>query len=374
MKSRRPASRRRRHLRQQGMALRARHHDRPEPPARDVPGDRAEVLEGELHVAGDQVGRRRGAAGIGHMRRLRLRQLLEEFHGELVGGADAARRVGRARVALQPGDEPVEVARRHPLRVHHQHVRRGDRERHRREVAHRVVAEIGPERGVDGVDADGADHQRVPIRRRAGEQPRRHLAIRAGPVLGDHRLADRLLHPRGDGAGHDVGRPAGDERDEHHHRPRRPAIGGRAPLCANGRSAAGRRGQGGGAGEEELATFHAVFLGCSLGHGMMPAASARRLIILALPVLLLPRRLADGLSLGFQRTEPPGQRFADRGPGGLLLLPRLLVLPRHAAADAPARCLVVAADVDAGTTQGRSIRGAIGRGCGVRRPPDCEAP
>jgi hypothetical protein len=82
---------------------------------------------------------------------------------------------------------------RRKLKLGDEHVGRGDRETDRREVAHRVVAQILIERRIDGEHADRADQQRVAVRVRPGDEFRGDGAVRAGPVFHDRRLAEVFL-------------------------------------------------------------------------------------------------------------------------------------------------------------------------------------
>jgi hypothetical protein len=51
--------------------------------------------------------------------------------------------------------------------------------------------------------------QRVAVARGLGDDLARHHAVGAGAVVGDHRLAPRLLHVLADRAGQQIGRAAG---------------------------------------------------------------------------------------------------------------------------------------------------------------------
>ena len=99
------------------------------------------------------------------------------------------------------------------VRARHRDQRQQRDQADRREVAQRVVACLRQEDGTDAV-RERADHQRVAVRRLAGDGFGRDQRVRARPVLDDDRLAERRRHVLRDDARDDVGGAAGGETDD----------------------------------------------------------------------------------------------------------------------------------------------------------------
>ena len=76
--------------------------------------------------------------------------------------------------------------------MHDQHVVDVDRAHDRREVLHRVVRHLRVDADVDRERRDVAEQQRVAVGRRLGDGVGADHAARAGAVVDDDRLAERL--------------------------------------------------------------------------------------------------------------------------------------------------------------------------------------
>jgi hypothetical protein len=91
----------------------------------------------------------------------------------------------------------------------------------RREIAQRVERHAAVEMWIDRDLAVRKQPYRVAVGRRLGDQLGGDVAVRARPVLDDHRLAERLRQLLRQHARRDVGRAAGRDRNDEADRARR---------------------------------------------------------------------------------------------------------------------------------------------------------
>ncbi len=190
----------RRHLGKLRRALDGGNAERARAARADVGDLLGQVGDHELHLPGDEIGRRRRAALVGHVHDLHAGHRLEELHAQVRGGADAGGAVGElAGIRFRIGDELGDGGRRH-RRVDRHHVRRHADQADVGDVLQRVVAEILVERGPDAVRADVAEHEAVAVGRGLRGRGGGNRAAGAGLVL--HR--DRLPHDFGELDGGDA--------------------------------------------------------------------------------------------------------------------------------------------------------------------------
>ena len=153
----------------------------------------------------------RRAAAIGHERIARPGHLLEKQTDDV---ADAARPKGAlgslTGVGLKPGDEFLEVVRRHVLAGDDQH-RIGRHQRDRREVRQHVVRQR-IDRAIEDMCRYAADAQRVAVGGGAGDAADPDAAGGTGNVFDDDGLAERQAHALGQDAAGGVQRAARRER------------------------------------------------------------------------------------------------------------------------------------------------------------------
>ena len=190
-------------------------------PALHMADDRRHVVEGDIDAAGNQIVERQRAAAIGDVRHLDIGQPLEQLARQMQRGAVAGRGIGHvALVLVAIGDELLHRFRR--LRQRHAHqIGLGDQQRHRREIADRIVTQRRIEEPVGG-EPRPDDEDGVTVRIGTGDHLGGDVAAGAGLVLDHHRLAPHLLQPVADQPRGDVGRAARRERHHDAHVPLRP--------------------------------------------------------------------------------------------------------------------------------------------------------
>lgn len=200
-------------------------------------------------TAAEHVLQRRGAALVGHVHGVDPGDVVQQFAGQVRGGAGAGGgEVQLAGLALGLGDELAE--RFHAgAGGHHEHVREGHAHGDGGQVLQRVVAHLHHV-GRDAQRAHGAEQQHGTIRRAVGDPGMGELAARAGLVLDDDALADVFAQLLGDDAGRDVGRAAGSEADHEGH-----GFLGREVLRMGGSAGEGQAGSQGG-GQHERASLY----------------------------------------------------------------------------------------------------------------------
>ena len=139
--------------------------------------------------------------------------LLEELAGEMSRATASRRPIGElAGLALGQRHEFRERLRRH-TRIHHEHVRKHDAHRDRRDVALRIVAEVLHYMRRDGHRADRREVNGVPVGRRRGDVLSRDVAAGARLVLDDDRLPNVFAELLCDEPGHGIGASTGGEAD-----------------------------------------------------------------------------------------------------------------------------------------------------------------
>jgi hypothetical protein len=126
------------------------------------------------------------------------------------------------------------------VRRHHQDEVRAHQLRHHRQLARRVVGQLGIGRRGDADRTHLAQQQGVAIRRALGHGLRADLAAGAGAVVDHHRLPEQLAELEADGAGDDIRSGAGREADDQAHL----AVGVGARLGERRQRQAGGEGQG----------------------------------------------------------------------------------------------------------------------------------
>jgi hypothetical protein len=142
--------------------------------------------------AAQHVQVRRGLALVGHVFHRRAGLALEQLTEQVGRGPVAPGAVCDTALALGPGDELSQVARRH-VRRHHEHRAAGGDLGQRLEVSHRIVWDLLLQQRHRGVRQRQREHQRVAVGRRLGDEIGRHDAARAWLGIDDHRLVPTLL-------------------------------------------------------------------------------------------------------------------------------------------------------------------------------------
>ena len=190
------------------------------------------------------------------MQHVHLRQRGEHFARQVDGGAVASRGVGELTGRLARGGNHILGGLHIGLDgVGHQHVGHHGQQAHRGKVLDGVVTQLAVQRLVGG-HADGGDHQRVAIARLLGHEVGTNVAARAGLVLDDEGLAQRLASLLAQRARNGV---HGAARREGHH----PADGLAGPggsRCLGAGCRQGGRGQGAGQQGQRLPFRHHGFV------------------------------------------------------------------------------------------------------------------
>ncbi len=140
-------------------------------------------------------------------------EMFQQLAGHVIVRARTGRAViERARFRSRQREQLGQVLRRHG-RVHHQHQVAVDQRRDRNQIAHQLIRFLVVQRFVDGLRA-GDHQQRVAVGRSLGDQVGADGGSGARAVVHDEGLVQGLAQFLGDGAGVDVGRPAGAKRDD----------------------------------------------------------------------------------------------------------------------------------------------------------------
>ena len=203
------------------MALRRSDAERLELARLDVRQRHRNVDEQRVDVSRDDVGDRGCDALVRHVTQVRLRHVGQKLHRKMRHAADARRRHRRAVLLLAGvGDELGHRARR--IRgARNEHLGGVHDERHRCEIAHRVVGQLVVQRRADRDRAGAGHEQRQAVGGRLGHVLGRDAGVRAGLVLDDHRVAELLAELLGHHARDEVDRPARREAEDE---PRRLAL------------------------------------------------------------------------------------------------------------------------------------------------------
>ena len=190
-----------------GRALLSGYGERAQLAGLDMAGDGI-AAEHHRDLAGQQRHRRRAAAFEGDVQQIDAGARLEHLHHQVVLAAVADRGVGERRLgAPRILDELLQVLhgqrrvdREHHLRVH----QRGDR----LEVLQRIERHLRVEMRPDDDLRVGAKEERVPVRRCACGRVAGNVAVRAGAIVDDDRLAERFAELRREYACEGVSRTA----------------------------------------------------------------------------------------------------------------------------------------------------------------------
>jgi hypothetical protein len=189
--------------------------------------------EEDLDAAGQQIGDRLWAAGVGHVYHLHARQYLEQLAGQMCAGGDAGgcerQLVG---LALRQIDQLLDAL--HADRgMHDQNVGRRGETNNRDEVLGEIEREIGAHRGVDRI-GDRPHQQRVAVLGSACDELGGERRSRSGLVLDHDLLAEELAHALPDDARGDVGARSRGETDHDPNRAVRIVVGTRGKRRQQG--------------------------------------------------------------------------------------------------------------------------------------------
>ena len=140
-----------RHIRHDRGALGLRHAERLEVAFLDLRRKRGRDVEHQRDAAGEQIDHRLiAAAGIMHRQDLRAGFEIEQFRGQVTGGAGAGRAEGEGvRLRLGERHEFAHIIGRHG-RMRHQHIGHDAKERDRRKLFGEIEVRMG-EDGIDGL-------------------------------------------------------------------------------------------------------------------------------------------------------------------------------------------------------------------------------
>ena len=188
----------RRRLRKLGEALRPPAGQHAQPAVPDMRRHRAWATGQRLHLAGQQRRQRRGAALEGHVQQLHLGRRRQHGHGHMQRRVIARGRIAdRPRPALRIRQEVVQILPGRGRR-HHQEGRVRGEQRNRRQLV-QLIGRGAPEqpRRFRQHGQGGQRHQqRMPIRRRPGDEAVAEFARGAGAIDHRHRLLPQPLQPR----------------------------------------------------------------------------------------------------------------------------------------------------------------------------------
>ena len=169
----------------------------------------------QRYLPAEQVAHRGRGAAIGHMHDVDAGPDLQQFPGQVRGRAAAGRRIVElAGACLREGDELLQRTHRQG-RMRDQDVRHAAHERHRGEALHRVERYLAVQRRVHRQLCAGREQQRVAVGCRLGHEFGRDVAASPGAVLDQHLLSPALGQLLADAPGHDVGRAARREGQDH---------------------------------------------------------------------------------------------------------------------------------------------------------------
>ena len=217
-----------RHVRQLRKAAGRAHRQRAKLPALDDRGDRRNPLDGEVGAAGDRVLH----ALVGNVQQADARADLERF---------AEHSGERSRAGARKGElAGVGLCERDELRERVDFQLRARDERERAQADHRDAREIvlrAVGKDLRHVLIDGEHRRRCEqIGVAVGLSARRRLRAKgcvARAVVDEDLLAQLARERAGNDARDDVGHPARRLRNDHPHRPRRPALRARAVRAQN---------------------------------------------------------------------------------------------------------------------------------------------
>ena len=187
------------HIRQGRVTLFATHCDDLELFLLDLRHGGGQALEHQVHLARHEVGVGGRAAFVGNVDDIQTGGELEQFPGQVGGGARTAGGVIElAGVGLGVGDQFPQVVGWH-LGVGQQHIRVGGDHRDGNKLV-RVVAQFFVKALVDGERPGGRQHQGVAITGGVKERLGANVAASADPVFDDDRLTPLGLQPLADDA------------------------------------------------------------------------------------------------------------------------------------------------------------------------------
>ena len=147
------------------------------------------------------------------MRDLQASGGIQQFAGDVHGGAGAGRAVGHGLAALRLGDQLLEI-RGAGFRADNQQRRHRANQHHRLEAFHRVVAAGRPQRWADHLRTEARQQHGVAVRRRARHRFRTDGSAGAAFVLDDDISAEQRAQFMRENARQLIDRAAGRER--HH--------------------------------------------------------------------------------------------------------------------------------------------------------------
>jgi hypothetical protein len=143
---------------------------------------------------------------------------IEALGNQMPDGAYSGRSdIELTRLAARKSEELGVVLHTH-IGMHGEHRRNGRQCNHRYKGLGRIYAcRLGQHDGIDHQRADGAQADRVAVRRRIGHGLGPDEAAGAGAVVDHHGLTQRRVHGIGNQARHDIGGASGRERDHQTH-------------------------------------------------------------------------------------------------------------------------------------------------------------
>ena len=149
-----------------------------------------QVVEHELHAAGEQIRHRQRRALVRHVLQLDALRKLEQLAGEVRDRAAAARsKLEWLRRGLGNCNQ-LACTGRGNRRMDYQHHRDGRHQRDRPEIARSVIRQRLVDRGGDCLAGGHPEQERVAIRRRFCNRIRADGPARTRPVLDHERLPE----------------------------------------------------------------------------------------------------------------------------------------------------------------------------------------
>ena len=176
------------HIGQRSQAARGRHDQRAHLPGLDWPTHIGHQLKAHRRLARHQINHQIGRHTIRHVRHARPDQLLEIRARQMLRTAVAHRAVRHIGRLFNVIDEFVDVTNRQ-LGAHHHYVGQAGIQRHRLDIALRVVTQILVERFIRRQRAGRAHAKGVAIGRGLRQQLCAEVAARRRPVVQHITLA-----------------------------------------------------------------------------------------------------------------------------------------------------------------------------------------
>ena len=194
----------RRHVGQRGVTARRGDGDATQFASHDMRMHRTGGGKHQRHLPAQQIGHRRPRAFVGNVLHIHAGLRLEHLGGKMPAGAYGGRcEIDFARLCFGHRDQFFDAAHRQ-RRMHHNQIRLRGEQRHRLEIADRVVRHFGLEIGYDGKGGLTGDEQVVAIGGRTRGELGADDSAGAGTVIDEKGLPQAAREFVGHRAADDV--------------------------------------------------------------------------------------------------------------------------------------------------------------------------